>query len=90
MSFIVIVIFILILILIDFLIVTVNYFKMLLAVLLLVPPCLSQRWMLLGGYTGFEGEVDAGATAQVLLVPVIAMVMILDKNLGRVEKNCPF
>ena len=42
--------------------------RMLLAVLLLAPaPCLSQRWMLLGGYTGFEGESDAGATAQVLL-----------------------
>ena len=41
---------------------------MLLAVLLLAPaPCLSQRWMLLGGYTGFEGGGDAGATAQVLM-----------------------
>ena len=41
---------------------------MLLAVLLLAPaPCLSQRWMLLGGYTGFEGENNAGATAQVML-----------------------
>ena len=39
---------------------------MLLVVLLLAPPCLSQRWVLLGGYTGFEGENDAGATAQVL------------------------
>jgi len=42
--------------------------EMLLVVLLLAPPCLSQRWVLLGGYTGFEGELDAGATAQMELL----------------------
>ena len=50
---------------------------MLLAVLLLAPaPCLCQRWMLLGGYTGFEGESDAGATAQVLVHDMVLVLVV--------------
>ena len=33
---------------------------------LLVTRCSCQRWLLLGGYTGFEGESGAGATSQVI------------------------
>ena len=50
---------------------------MLLVVLLLAPPCLSQRWVLLGGYTGFEGELDAGATAQVTSSTLLLVLMVL-------------
>ena len=38
--------------------------------LLLVTRCNCQRWLLLGGYTGFEGESGAGATSQVIGVVI--------------------
>ena len=38
--------------------------------LLLLTRCNCQRWLLLGGYTGFEGESGAGATSQVIGVVI--------------------